>query len=325
MTTETYQRHAHYTDCGQDADTKKRLEAQYEAIGAQSDVNFVDGGPLAIAFTATTKLESRADEINAAARAWLKTNNLSLAPVALNAAPRNSSEKKDAAAEDPIYLIETDEKNPDYVVYGKEIVAWIQVFLGKSIKTISAVNSIPDAQISDTHNGTQFRSATYLPIAQAAHALGKLKGSSADIQPITDPRYFPQINLPQNGGIILPPDGKNFSNSRILVSSEVFDAVLSQGKNAINGLPLHFDEFDQQLNEKLLKGINASDSLTNVGQDNLGLWPSSNHLPSPDVKVLNLGKQWQEGQNKQTDPEAIRIAELFQKNIGAVLSFESVN
>lgn len=295
----------HVTDVGASAgdgvDSTERICRQYRRLGVlQPCVISAGHSPLHVAFTACTDVSSEARDRVASILGRLRIERPAPLPIALNSAPRNRAESCPNAQEDHIYRVRPEEKADEtLLLYGPEVLRWVLAFRGRVGVTIEKILAIPGI-ISDTSNGSQFRSAEHLPIVHFLEATGNLDQSSEREQVELDqiPEIFPNGS---DNVIVAPPD--EYGNGRLIVRKEQIVKILGKERIEIHSLA------DQLL---AVRG-----SLTEVIPGELSVWPSSNHFSDGSLGVLNIGTRWRPRETSTTDDGTIGLAKRLSLGVGS--------
>lgn len=297
----------HITDVGssqfEGLDSTYRIRQQYQNVNVQNPSVIPAGhSPLHVAFTGTTCLAPKAQE-NAN---WLlkKLFNISQKkrlPIALNSAPRNSNIFYEDGKEDSIFWVQTADEYADYLVYGLQVVEWVNVF--HKVVAVKRVVSVQEI-ISDTSGGSQFRSAEHLPLVHVLAAMNELEAHGViEDFPIKD--LGDRYPYPHNA-IIAPCD--EYKNGRLVIDKKTMAEIIEKGECSIPALAD--------------RPFVSRSSLTKVTPGELSVWPSSNHFPNRDLAVLNIGTRWAEGTTSVTDDGVKRLAKELSDRAGNVVEIE---
>jgi len=300
----------HITDVGSPigngTDSTERIIKQYQRLGIPNPRVISAGhSPLHVAFTACTDVSpgTRNTTKNLLYKLHAKVPNP--LPIALNSAPRNSGSEFSDSRGDNLYRVNCPSK-PDLetlLIYGDEVLRWVLFFRGLVESRIEQVDSI-NGITNHPSTGSQFRSAEYLPIAHFLEAIKQLDQYAAiyDISEQLRSRFFPNFPELRNGeAVVAPPD--EYGNGRLIIKSEQIKEISGRERVKIKEIT---DEF-----------LDVKKSLTEVVPGKLSVWPSSNHFPSKDIGVLNIGTRWAPGKTKITDRKAIALAKKLSRNVGA--------
>lgn len=291
----------HITDVGAPSgngiDSTQRIESQYKALGFSADIVTAGHSPLAVAFTACTTLSAQARENTRRLLERLGQEPPPLPPVALNCAPRNSTQSNANGKEDYIYRVRSDYTNVEtLLLYGPEVLQWVLAFRGRVGVTVEKILAIPGI-IPDTSTGSQFRSAEHLPIAHVLETMELLdKYSEREGVRLDD---IQDLSPKNNEVVCLPPD--EFGNGRLLVLADRLAEILKRSSIGLDGL---YDD------------LAVRRSLTEVDPGELSMWPSSNHFPNPKLAVANIGTRWSPGQTRTTDTVVTKLSERLSKEVG---------
>lgn len=160
----------HITDVGapygEGTDSNERIRKQYNRLGVEPRIVNAGQSPLHVAFTACTDVVQRARDNAYKLLGKLGLEPQPLAPTALNSAPRNANNRLPNGQEDHIFRV----KHPDsdtLLLYGPEVLRWVLDFRGRTNVALDRIVAIGDDGdiVSDTSNGSQFRSSEHLPLA----------------------------------------------------------------------------------------------------------------------------------------------------------------
>lgn len=291
----------HITDVGasqfEGVDSTYRIRQQYQAVNVQNPYIVPAGhSPLHVAFTGTTCLAPKAIEnANWVLDTLFAIRQKKRLPIALNSAPRNSGNVHDNGKEDNIFWVQGRDHYADFLVYGLQVVEWVNVFY--PVEAIKKVISISDI-IEDTSHGSQFRSAEHLPLVHVLTAMNALSENAqiedVPLDSIMD--RYPHLNT----AIVAPCD--EYGNGRLIVRKEMMKELLESKECTVEGLvgfPLH-----------------VKNSLTQVVPGEVSIWPSSNHFPNRTLGVLNIGTRWAEGTTRLTDSTVKELSKKLTDYVG---------
>ncbi len=291
----------HITDVGSPdnngSDSTHRIRKQYQRLGVLPNIITAGHSPLHVAFTGCTDIHPKAISNALEILKLLEINKPKTPPTALNSAPRNSNKSQYNGQEDHIYRVKHDE-DESLLIYGPEVLQWVLAFRGRIGLTVERILEIPGV-ITNTSNGSQFRSAEHLPIVHFLEAINHLDENSERRD--VDPDQIENIAPIENDIIIIPPD--EYNNGRILTKRDNFRDILERTNIKIAEIYENF--------------LTVKQSLTEVNPGELSVWPSSNHLPGGNLEVLNIGTRWSPGQTRTTDRDVIELSERLNQKIGA--------
>ncbi len=295
----------HITDVGASSgngiDSTLRIIDQYQRAGISfPEIISAGQSPFHVAFAAITTVSPKARDSADRVRQLLAQNDYSTVPVALNSAPRNEGQQLADSQESHIFRLRSGNKVE--LIYGPQVVAWIQLFRGK-IDALEVIESVGIDSVNDlienTSNGSQFRSAEHLPLVHALQAAGRLdeRASTREV----DPSEIQEAFADQfNRVVIVPPD--EYDNGRVVANRGTIQRILDSQTVWIPGITDH--------------ELDVRDSLTKVHSGRLSIWPSSNHFPNEDLGVLNVGTRWRPGTTSTTDQVVIALSKKLKSTVG---------
>lgn len=285
------------TSQGDGVDSTLRIIKQYQRLDVDAQVISAGRSPFQVAFVGCTDLVEAAIVRARQAAAVVQKEKFLPLPIALNSAPRNKKTNQTNAKEDFMYRI-AYKSGQTFVLYGPEVLKWVLFFCSRQDVVVEKIISIPQI-ITDTSNGSQFRSAEHLPIVHFLEAQNLLDSTST--RKLVDMREIEEVFTDQDKHILVaPPD--EYGNSRVIVGKALANKILTKKKIIISGLSK--------------KSIKIAESLTSVVPGEISIWPSSNYFPNPGVVVLNIGTRWKPNTTQTTSAEVIRLANKFAKEIG---------
>ena len=284
----------HITDVGSSSwnwvDSQIRIAKQYYRLWVNPIIISAGNSPLHIAFTACTDLSPKAIKNTIILLKKIKLITPLNLTIALNCAPRNSIKNNLDWKENHIYRVIFKDLGI-FLIYWFELLLWVlELNNNKQDILVEKIISIKDI-ILDTSSWSQFRSWEYLPIAHFLESNWLLNSNSK--RETLDIKQLPHIyDSLENKVIIAPPD--EYWNGRLIICTITFNKIMKNKKIL--------------LKEVVKINLIIKKSLTEVVPDELSIWPSSNHFPNKNLKVLNIWTRRKPKTTNTSNKEVIKLA-----------------